>query len=287
MTERYGVWIRIRTALTHHCVNRCHDPRLRIALAQSLALPSCAITCAAFTLSQPLPPASFPLLDPHAQMSSSDSSSDASGVPHGGPYWWQDPELGVPDWRELFSGGTERDVLYRLIEGDPLDLRPLCWVLVANESWMIEPDRLFMRSAARIAMKASLYKGEPELDDWMDDLVTTGLGEILEEDREAERAGLGVAPEDLPGYRALIPAETGIEDDLTRRATVIFNQFEEPDRRPFYEVVVVGYSVEEYVEEHGLSMDEVVESIANTTQALVNGCDRPKGRPKKNKRRRW
>ena len=198
-----------------------------------------------------------------------------------GPFWWEDPALPEPDWRALFRGATDREILRNLIEGDPLQTYAYSWAFICENAVLVEPERLFLRVSARMSVRARTYRGQPPLLDWMSEIQESSIKDLMEEDLDAERRGLGIDSENLPGFRALVPKESTIEDDSTRRATVVFNHFTEAAREPFFRVMVQGYSAEEYAEESGLSLDAVVESLSKTTEALVRGCIAPfdKGDP--------
>lgn len=162
-----------------------------------------------------------------------------------------------------------------MVEADPLKAFPYSWAFICENAFLVEPERLFLRVSANLAVRARRYKGDPELLDLLAEVQESSIKELMEEDLEAERNGWGIDPENLPGFRFLIPEETGIEAQQSRRATVVFNHLEEENRRAFFHVIAEGWSVEDYAEENGLSVDEVIDQISETTQIIVRGCIAP------------
>jgi hypothetical protein len=187
-----------------------------------------------------------------------------------GEPWYAREGAREPSWKDLFLGDSAREILWRLCEGDALELGALCGDRLSEAAFLLHPDRLLARVIARVAHGAALgYDGRPPLLEWLLDWVDMSIDELLDEDIEAERMGLPPDGEELDRFVELIPPATGIEPELARRACVFFNELTQDRRIPFYRIVIEGWKVEDYCMEHDRSLDEVVQQIEETTRHLV------------------
>src|SRR5947208_4798755 len=89
--------------------------------------------------------------------------------------------------RELLRGASANEVLSKLHRGDPLELMARCGERVRNQALLLQVDRLYLRTIARMAFAAHDYRGVPPLDAWIADVMRLAQRELLSEDCEAER----------------------------------------------------------------------------------------------------
>lgn len=150
--------------------------------------------------------------------------------------------------RELLRGGTTREILERIYEGDPLG------VLTRVEEWLrkhavlIETTRVFHSTLARIAFEADRYRGDPPFDGWVNDCIAKAVGLLLDRDTHEEQ--LGIPPQEpFDEHYYALSAVLGIEPPLCRRAALVFHQLPDKTRQVFYKVAVEGKSLNRIVAE--------------------------------------
>lgn len=177
---------------------------------------------------------------------------------------------------ELLRGRSARDVLKRLIQGDPLELGPRCRDRIEIEGLLLDPSRLHLRAVARVARAARTYHGESELNGWILGWIDVSIRELLEEDREEERAGVLTSRAQDPRY-AFVAETLGIEAPLARRACIAFNRLPREVRSAYYAVLILGKTVNRYVAEGNGPPEMVKARIEVAVQAVSNAIGRPFG----------
>jgi len=165
------------------------------------------------------------------------------------------PDPGTPEtpgklW-ESFRGRRSREILERLLDGDPLELEARCRAKLQESALLLDLSRLHLRALARVAHRAPHYRGEPPLGEWLTDRIEDSIQDLLEEDRDAER--LGTLPQTPVDHRYRFVSELlGLEVSLARRTCVAFNDLPSEVRCAWFAVAVLGKSVNRYVAEgHG------------------------------------
>lgn len=151
--------------------------------------------------------------------------------------------VAVP-WKQLFSARDVHELLGRLAEGDPLDVRTRVRVRTRKAALLLHADRLLLRAVALIAFRAPLYAGRPPIDPWCDELVAFGAGQLLREDAAAELQGSPLADGEEVHY-VLFRELFGIAPAFTRRASVRYHALPEAVRRVIWPVVVEGVGPDE------------------------------------------
>lgn len=135
--------------------------------------------------------------------------------------------------RAVLAGGTPREVLARLVAGDPLELRARVAAALASEALFLDPDRAFLRAAAHVARHAPRYRGQPELDAWLEARVLAALRELAEEARESSVHG-----RDVPAPLAELAPKLKLEPAALARACAALNACERFERRAFRALVI-------------------------------------------------
>src|SRR5690606_383102 len=98
------------------------------------------------------------------------------------------PRPAEPPWRGVLDVGSPREVLARLIAGDPLELGRRCQERTHSQALLLDSRRLYLRASAHVARHAPKYAGTPEIDIWLAEHIRKALKEIVAEDAERARA---------------------------------------------------------------------------------------------------
>lgn len=155
-----------------------------------------------------------------------------------------------PDFpgRELFRGGSAREILGRIYEGDPLGVMPRVEEWLKKHAVLIETDRVFNSTVARIAFEGETYQGDPPFDKWVSDCIAKAVDLLLDHDTMEEEQGIPPREPYDDHYYAL-SAVLGIEPPLCRRAALVFHQLPNKTRQVFYKVAMEGKSFNRIVAE--------------------------------------
>ena len=97
-----------------------------------------------------------------------------------------DPERGG-----LLHGRSPREILFRIAEGDPLELGPRIEAVLDEEGLLLDSGRVHLRALAATAYAACANGPPRDIGPWMRDRIAESVSGLLAEDREAER---GAAP---------------------------------------------------------------------------------------------
>ncbi|HUR26776.1 MAG TPA: hypothetical protein VM509_01205, partial [Planctomycetota bacterium] len=103
-------------------------------------------------------------------------------------------------WRAVLGGLSPREILARLLQGDPLGLRQVVAARLASRAYLFDADRVHLRALAHCARYGVRYRGTPPLETWLEEIVDQALLDLLREDAEAERRGLSADEEELAAF---------------------------------------------------------------------------------------
>jgi hypothetical protein len=129
----------------------------------------------------------------------------------------------------LLTGAGPREVLRRISSHDPLAMKRRCLHLLHRRALLVSLERLTHRALARTAYAAGRYRGEPSLDDFLDECVDAALDDLLREDFEQERAA-GRSPQVLDRRYTRAARVLGVGVEQGRRASVLFHALPRPAR---------------------------------------------------------
>lgn len=181
-------------------------------------------------------------------------------------------------------GKTPSEILSRISSGDPLGLQAICMLRLRDQALLIDPDRLFERALAWVAVSASRAQADELIPEWLLSQVDFAIARILGEDREQELQAAGSPPEDDKQYRFIHQA-FATERGLVRSAAVNFNRLHLAARRGFFRLLVDGIPVDECVHELGTTREALRADILDALRALghlqpgeVIGSRQPKKR---------
>jgi len=146
------------------------------------------------------------------------------------------PEREEP-WRELFGHGSSAEILPRLLKGDRLEIWPRCVERLKTRCHLIDVERLYYRSLARIAYAGPRYQGNPVLDEFLRGRIDASMDELMREDHEEERRRLPLTEADAARFRFLQEV-LGMDWKVARGGVVRFNVLEEDVRQTFFSLVV-------------------------------------------------
>ena len=160
------------------------------------------------------------------------------------------PRVTPPDEATLRAllAGSARQVLARIVPGDPLRLRARVARRLRERALFLEADAILMRALALTA-RAARDRGDREaLGDWLDARVDEALADLSD---EGAAAGAGV--DGAGSALALLAKPLGLPPDAMARACRRFNRQPEPIRQAFFALVVEGRSMEAAATELGCS----------------------------------
>ena len=187
--------------------------------------------------------------------------------------WFAKRDGETPDVAALLEGVAVREILHRLIEDDPLELGKLALLVASDEARLVYPERLTARIAAQVAYRVAA--GQPPRADrgdlirWLRTHAVQCLEDLLEEDVEDERRRVPLETELEAEYATLIPSSTGIDPELARLATIIFNRFPLADRVPFYRLAIELFPLEDVAHDLNEPLPKLRRRIERVTRGLV------------------
>lgn len=176
-------------------------------------------------------------------------------------------------WQTLFAGGSQNELLVRFTVGDPLGLWPRAARLARATCRVVHLDRLHLRTVARAAYLAPLYRGRPQLETWLLERAREGLRELLIDDLRQELERRPVDPRDH-WQHAMMAEALGMEPGLARRAAVVFNGLAAPLRRLLFALVFEGRALAELAAE-GWGHPAALEAQARVGLQALSRLDPP------------
>ena len=180
----------------------------------------------------------------------SESSEDSDGLPSNcdNPIEEISEEAHYYPAAELFAGSSTSVILERLMEGDPLGIKPRCAERVREQCYLLYFDQLYLRAAARIAFAGVRYRGQIPFDRWINERIDESADDMMAQELEAERAGVP-SSEPWETHYHFISELLGIEPGMTRRGCIRFNNQEFAVRKIFFALCVDGVTFNRYVAE--------------------------------------
>jgi DNA-directed RNA polymerase specialized sigma24 family protein len=175
-------------------------------------------------------------------------------------------DSGDPSDRGLLRGRSPRDVLLRIADGDPLEIVARVDAALEEQGMLLAPERVQVRSLARIAYVACSHGAPQVLGPWLREIIEACAGELLEEDREAEHDG-DPLPRSSETYAAMTLA-FGVEHSLARRMSVVFHDMPILQRRIIQGIVREGSSLEELATRLGQPLAEIHAGLRAAVESL-------------------
>ena len=173
----------------------------------------------------------------------------------------------APQHIELLRGHCARDILVRLVDGDPLELAARCRARQTERAVLVENHRLCLRTAARVAYAAARYRETPPFATWLCNRIDEAIIDIIREEREADRCGS--APPDATDPRFQFLSQIlGIDLSLARKACIAFNMLSQEIRVTMWALLVHGKTIDQVVAEGGVSSDRVRKHVRLAFDAM-------------------
>jgi hypothetical protein len=170
---------------------------------------------------------------------------------------------------EHLRGKSPREILSKLCNGDPLALGMRSMKRLKDRALLIHPERVYVRALARTAYAAAWgYEGDPPLDQWLGERIDQTIESLIEDDLTDELSGTPPEEEDEE-YFAWVARAADADLWLARRLCLVFNGMPLRSRRPFYDVVVEGKSVEQFAMETDTPPHRVQTGIEETIRTMV------------------
>jgi hypothetical protein len=171
------------------------------------------------------------------------------------------------DWRAILAGASPREVLARLMNGDPLALAGVVEERLRARAYLLDADRVFLRAAARCARLSGRYRGDPPLAAWLAERVDESMLELVDEELEALAGGAEPGAE-LSVFESLA-RPLGLDPGRTRRACAVHNGLCEEQRRAFREVVLESRDLDELARQGGRSATGIARAARRALLAVL------------------
>jgi hypothetical protein len=143
--------------------------------------------------------------------------------------------------RSLLTGAAPREVLKRLIEGDPFGLEARARDYLAETALMLDVERLYLRTAARIAYASYDAEAITSVSGFLRECMEVAAEDLLSDDLEAQRCSAPVEPTDA--RFSFLAESLGVRPEVARKACVVFNGLPPIVRRAYWALVVEGRSM--------------------------------------------
>jgi len=150
--------------------------------------------------------------------------------------------------RELLLTGTAREVLARIVPEDPLGLRARLRARIRARALLVEVEHVCLRAQALCSWHASSWRGEPELERWLDLRVEEALAAVV-----AEEPWEGEGDPPLASFAAPLCLDPR---DLAR-ACARFNRLPFEQREAFFAVVLDAVAADRLARARNLSLSEL------------------------------
>lgn len=148
---------------------------------------------------------------------------------------------------ELLLTGTAREVLARILPEDPLGLRARLAARVRERALLLDLDAVLLRALALCSLHAATWRGEPELERWLEVRVEESLAAVLAEDPEDTR-GEPLTP---------VAAPLALDPRALARACARFNRLAFEQREAFFALVLDGVVADRLARARKLSLPEL------------------------------
>ncbi len=177
------------------------------------------------------------------------------------------------DWRRFLASGSPREVLARLVDGDPLGVRVTVAERLYQSRQLLDAERVWLRALARIARFSCRYRGRPEFSVWRDERCDEAIADILEEERAAVQGGEPSAEATGEVFK-LLAEPLGIGAQEARRACVALHDCSLEERTAFFALVLEARSLDVVASELDCDPTLVARRARRVLLALLHPNDR-------------
>lgn len=173
----------------------------------------------------------------------------------------------LPIARHVASGDAH-EVLGKLTDGDPLRLLERCARHVRRRAFLVDAERLFQRSIARVALEAPRRAEDLLSEQWLETRLDGALQDLLREDRETHRRG-ETSLDRGDSRRTFLTEVMMLASERALQSAVAFNSLSEQTRRVFFQLVFERLSIQECVSDGAGGEDVVREGLLEALRALI------------------
>jgi hypothetical protein len=166
----------------------------------------------------------------------------------------------------LLHGRSPREILFRIAEGDPLELGPRIEAVLDEEGLLLDSGRVHLRALAATAYAACADGPPRDIGPWIRDRIAESVSGLLAEDREAERSGDPI-PTSVDSFLPMTAA-FGVEHGLARRASVAFHSLAPHQRRLVRRIVHDGAPLTEIARELGCPLAKAKAELREAVESL-------------------
>ena len=163
--------------------------------------------------------------------------------------------------RLLLQGHPEA-VLARLVDGDPLGVRPVVGGRLRARWLVLDADRVHLRSLALLAHEGGTWSGRPRLVRWLEGLIDRAIDEVLAEGPPA-LSGVKAAPIEAEFARPL-----GLDPEVAVKLPWILAARPDSVRRAFVRLVLDGDDLDTIARDEEVSASEVGRRARSALDAL-------------------
>lgn len=188
---------------------------------------------------------------------------------------WLDgsPSPAADDPSKLLHGGSPRQILGRLVDGDPLDLEKRCRTHLRHQGYFVDPDTVLHRSLARIAYDADLYRPERSIETFVERRVRKSVHELVEEQLGEELGDISPGRSTEWEYYRSIANAVSLPPDRARRICCALNALPVDARVAFHRVLVERAKLRAVAEELGRPLEVVQHDIRAGLLAIAESLD--------------
>jgi hypothetical protein len=151
---------------------------------------------------------------------------------------------GAAEARALLASGTAREVLARIVPGDPLALRGRIAARLAREALLCDAEHALLSAQALCAWHAAGGLAAPSVTAWLDERVEAALAGVLAE----PEPGASLATFALP---------LGLDPGPLAGALARFARLPPGERHAFVALVLDGGDADRVARARGLSLTEL------------------------------
>ncbi|TDJ72928.1 MAG: hypothetical protein E2O39_05890 [Planctomycetota bacterium] len=174
---------------------------------------------------------------------------------------------GAKDRRRLLAGGSPREILTRIVRGDPLGVRRIVARRLRERALLMDGDHVHLRALARCARYAVRYAGRPTLDEWLAGHVDGALDAAIVE--EAEERAEDRVPGGPWSAHAELARPLGLEPNAMRAACRAFHARPDLERQAFFSLVIEVSDLDDVARAEGVSASEVARRARRALDAIL------------------
>ena len=169
--------------------------------------------------------------------------------------------------------GKPSKILEWILDGDPLELEARCREHLERNALLLDPERLFLRSAAVVANSARRYDGRPALQQWLMLQLEIAFQQLRREDLIAALSGEPIEVEQRIDHAYLIGL-LGLSPEDARHAALVFNALPERVRHAWWATAIDGLSLLE-ASRRGMGPPEGLHSSVKRAVAALSQLSDP------------